>query len=89
MGLSEANVPINFTTLAYTSTKMSPKDVGTLALGLQPMQGFARLRAKKEAQESHLVLPSELPFWELESQMDSQIFRGQLQGSKPTNFLYH
>jgi hypothetical protein len=29
----------------------------TLALGLQPKQGFARVRAKKEARESHLMLP--------------------------------
>jgi hypothetical protein len=61
----------------------------TLTLGSQLRQGFARLWAKKEAQELHLVfpgmqknvgawtitLPSEFPFWELESQMDSQIFR--------------
>jgi hypothetical protein len=53
-----------------------------LALGLQPRQGLTRLRAKREAQESHLMLSgmqksvrewtltlsSELPFWELESQ---------------------
>jgi len=55
--------------------------VATLALGSRPRQGLARLQAKKEAQESHimlpgvwesvrewtLTLPSELPFWELES----------------------
>jgi hypothetical protein len=72
--------------------------VTTLALGPRPKQGFARLWAKKEAWESHLVLPgvqknvrewtltlpSELPLWELESQMDSQIFRGRLQGWNPS-----
>jgi hypothetical protein len=39
-----------------------------------------------------LTLPSELPLWELEFQMDSQIFRAQFQGSKLIgykNFLYH
>ncbi len=55
--------------------------VATLTLGLQPRQGFIRLHAKKQARESHLVLPrvqknvrkwtftlpSELPFWKLES----------------------
>jgi hypothetical protein len=30
-------------------------DVVTLALGLQPRQGLARLWAKKEAWESHLM----------------------------------
>jgi hypothetical protein len=55
--------------------------VATLALGLRPRQGLARLQAKREAHESHLVLPgvqksvrewtftltSEFPFWELKS----------------------
>jgi hypothetical protein len=58
------------------------KNVVTLALGLRPRQGLARLQAKEQAQESHLMLsgvqksvrestltlPSELPFWELDSQ---------------------
>jgi hypothetical protein len=55
-------------------------NVVTLALGSRPKQGLARLWAKREAQESHLMfpgvqknvrewtltLPSEFPFWELE-----------------------
>jgi hypothetical protein len=63
---------------------MGQESVATLALGLWPRQGFARVRAKKEARESHLMLlgvqksvrewtftlPSELTFWELESQID-------------------
>jgi hypothetical protein len=71
--------------------------VTTLALGLQPMQGLARLRAKKEARESHLMLsgvqksvrewtltfPSELPFWELESQWTTKSLEGDLLESKP------
>jgi hypothetical protein len=31
--------------------------VVTLALGLQPRSGFARVRAKREARESHFMLP--------------------------------
>jgi hypothetical protein len=31
--------------------------VVTLALGLQPRQGLARVRAKREARESYLMLP--------------------------------
>jgi hypothetical protein len=56
--------------------------VATLALGLRPRQGLARLRAKKEPREAHCMLPgvpksvrewtltlsNELPCWELESQ---------------------
>ncbi len=52
--------------------------VTTLTLGSQPRQKLARLRAKREVRESHLMLsgvqknakewtltlPSELPFWE-------------------------
>jgi hypothetical protein len=63
--------------------------VATLTLGSRPKQGLIRLGAKKEARESHLVLPgvqknvkkwtftlpSELPLWELESQMESRIFK--------------
>jgi hypothetical protein len=55
--------------------------VTTLALGSWLKQGLARLRAKRETWESHLMLlgvkkgvrewtltlPSEIPFWELES----------------------
>jgi hypothetical protein len=66
--------------------------VATLALGSQPRQGLVRLRAKREAWESHLVfsrmekrvrestftLLSELPLWELESQMVFQIFKDKL-----------
>jgi hypothetical protein len=46
----------------------------------------------KSVREWTLTLPSELPFWELKSQMDSQTFRAQLQGWKPIaldNFLYY
>jgi len=56
--------------------------VATLALGLRPRQGLAKVWAKYEAQKSHFMLlgvqesvrewtftlPSELPLWELESQ---------------------
>jgi hypothetical protein len=49
-------------------------------------------RSAKSVREWTLALISELPCWELESQMDSQIFRVRLQGSKPIalrNYLYH
>jgi hypothetical protein len=56
--------------------------VATLTLGLRPNQGFTRVWAKREARESHLMLsrvqksvrkctltlPSELPFWQFDSQ---------------------
>ncbi len=76
--------------------------VATLALGLWPRQGLAKVRAKNEAQESHFMLsrvwesvkewtptlPSEFSLWEL----DFQIFKIRLQESKPIglkNSLYH
>ncbi len=48
--------------------------------------------SEKNVKEWILTLPSELPCWELKSQMDSQIFRVQFQGSKPIGSeknLYH
>jgi hypothetical protein len=36
----------------------------------------------KNVRERTFTLPSELPCWESESQMDSRIFRTRLQGSK-------
>jgi hypothetical protein len=62
-------------------SSLHPFCVATLTLGSRPRQGLARVRAKKEARESHfmlpkvqknvrewtLTLPRELPLWELES----------------------
>jgi hypothetical protein len=72
-------------------------NVATLALGLQPMQGVARLRAKREA-GSHFTCSQEckecegmnphIHKWTLML----QIFRVRLQGSKILalkSFLYH
>jgi hypothetical protein len=80
--------------------------VATLALGSQPRQRLATVWAKSEAWESHsmlpgmwesvrewtFTLPSELPLWGVRVQMDSQIFKKQLQGSKLIvlwSSLYH
>jgi hypothetical protein len=46
----------------------------------------------KNVRDWTFTLPSELPCWELKSQMDSRIFRTRFQGSKPIalkSFLYH
>ncbi len=37
----------------------------------------------KSVREWTFTLPSELPLWELESQMDSRIFRAQCKGQNP------
>ncbi len=80
--------------------------VATLALGSQPRQGGYKVegqkvgsgvtshvpRNAKSVREWTLTLPNELPLWEWKSQMDSRIFRAQLQLSKPINlknFLHH
>jgi hypothetical protein len=50
------------------------------------------LGSAKSVREWTLTLPSELPLWELESQMDSRIFIMRFQGSKPIgskSSLYH
>jgi hypothetical protein len=49
-------------------------------------------KSAKSVKEWTFTLPSGLPCWELDSQMDSQIFRAWLQGSKPIAFksyFYH
>jgi len=65
--------------------------VATLALGLQPRQGFMKVWAKREAWESHFMLlgvqesvrewtvtlPSD-PILAIRAPMDSWIFRKQL-----------
>jgi hypothetical protein len=63
-------------------------------LGSQPRQGFAKVQAKREAQESHFMLPwvwenvkewastlpSELPLWELESQWTFESSKNDYKG---------
>jgi len=63
-------------------------------LGLQPRQGLAKVRAKREAQESHfmlpgvqesvrewtLTLPSELLVWELESRWTPKFSKSDCRG---------
>jgi hypothetical protein len=72
-------------------------DVATLALGLWPRQGVAKLRVKRNTWESHhmlpgvpksvrewtLTLPSELQLLGVGIPMDSWIFRTRFQGSQP------
>ncbi len=50
------------------------------------------LKSAKSAREWTSTLPNELSCWKLESQMESQIFRMQFQGSKIISlksYLYH
>jgi hypothetical protein len=79
-------------------------NVATLALSSRPRQGLARLQAKREARESHIMLlgvqksvkewtptlPSELPFWEFESQWTPKSLEGNFRGQNPLDwkFLY-
>ncbi len=71
-------------------------NVATLTLGSQPRQRLVRLWAKREAWESHFMLPgmqnsvrewaltllSELPFWELETQWTPKFLEGDCRGQK-------
>jgi hypothetical protein len=75
----------------------------TLTLGSWPRQGLARLRAKREARESHimllgvqksvrewtLTLPSELPFWELESRWTPKFLKSDCKGQNPMDLRVH
>ncbi len=72
--------------------------IAILTLGSWPRQGLVRVWAKKEAHECGrmwewtLTLPSELPFWKLESRWTSEISKKRSQRSKPIAswiFLYH
>jgi len=54
--------------------------VATQALGSRPRQGLARLRAKREARESHLTLPMELPLWELEFRWTLEFSKSEFRG---------
>ncbi len=76
------------------------KFVATLTLGLQPKQGLGRVRAKREAQESHLMLSgmkesvkeqtltllNELPFWELESRRTFESLESNYKGQNPLDW---
>jgi hypothetical protein len=79
--------------------------VATLALGSQPRQGLAKLRAKrKPGITSHIPrnarkcervnphTPKATPTWEVKVSKDFRIFREQLEGLKPIGLkssLYH
>jgi hypothetical protein len=74
--------------------------VATLTLGLRPRQELARVRAKKETQESHLMLsgvqenvreqtltlPSELPLWELKSWWTFKFSESNCRGQNPLDW---
>jgi len=74
--------------------------VATLALGSWPRQGLVKVRAKREAQESHfmlsgmqesvmkwtLTLSSELPLWELESLWTSKFLESDYRGQNPLDW---
>jgi hypothetical protein len=66
--------------------------VATLALGVRPRQGLARAQAKREARECGgvwewtLTLPSELPFWELESRWTPESSENDCRGQNPLHW---
>jgi hypothetical protein len=66
----------------------------TLALGSRPRQGLVRAWAKREAQECGrvwewtLTLPSELPFWELESRWTLKSLKRDCRGQNPFHWRF-
>jgi hypothetical protein len=92
-------LPTNLSSIPF------PQHCRNLALGSWPMQGLTRAWAKKEAQESHLMLlgvwesvrmnthtPKWTPILGVKIPMYSQFFRERFQRSKPIRLkssLYH
>jgi hypothetical protein len=74
------------------SNEPKPKSVATLALGSQPRQGLAKARANREARECErvwewtLTLPSELPFWDLESWWTFESSKNDCRGQTPLHW---
>jgi hypothetical protein len=76
------------------SLGLTTKTRGLQGCGLRERLGshITCSRSAKSVKEWTLTLPSELPCWELESQMNFRIFKARFQGSKPISsksFLYH
>jgi hypothetical protein len=55
LALKHGNI-FNYKYGCYGDVIGEGKNVATLALGLQPKQGLAKVRAKSEARESHFML---------------------------------
>jgi hypothetical protein len=55
--LDQTSKPTYYGITSYQMHATRGKNVATLTLDLQPKQGFAKVRAKNEAQESHFMIP--------------------------------
>jgi hypothetical protein len=82
------STPWRIFTLCKVYYIQMPQIVVTLALGSRSRQGLEKVRAKSEpgshiscSQECKRMGENEPPVWEVGVQMDSWIFKGQLQGS--------
>jgi hypothetical protein len=78
---------------ALVGREKNTKFVATLALGLRPRQGLARLWAKKgspgvkgSVREWTLTLPKELPPWELESRWTPECSKNDCRGQNPMDW---
>jgi hypothetical protein len=86
--------------ITYMSIMFTWDTITTLTLSSRPRQRPARVRAKREARESRLMLlrvwesvrewtftfPSELPLWELESKWISKFLESDCRGQKPLDY---
>jgi hypothetical protein len=57
MPLTTPNTTLRFNVATTMHGKVHSLSIVTLALGLRPKQGLAKARAKREARESHFMLP--------------------------------
>ncbi len=82
--------PRNPIALGFYTNTLSLKNtffVATLALGLRPKQRFARAQAKRNVKEceNEDTLPSELPFWELESRWTPKLLESDCKGQNTSH----
>ncbi len=80
-------------TCSFSNVNNGCKSVATLALGLRPKQGLARLWAKRRSlgvkgsvREWTLTLPRELPPWELESQWTHECSENGCKNQNPMDW---
>jgi hypothetical protein len=96
MSLKEASLTMSKHLKIKMTCVLNKITVITLTLGSRPRQGFVKVQAKSEVQESHFMLPkvqksvrewtlalsSELPLWGVGISTEPWIFRERLQESK-------
>ncbi len=93
-GIVWANMDITDLICRNLNLKLVTKTMAGKSVGQKggPGNTFYTLRSAGECERMNPHTPKATPIWRVRVSMDSQIFKEQLQGSKPIglkNFLYH